>query len=63
MSIPVTLLYGGVTFLLVTALGLNVSRARGPAKAGLATPVPESIQREVRAHGNAAEWAPLAVTP
>lgn len=60
MHVSVTLLYGGLTFLLVTFLGLNVSRARGVHKAGFGT-MPEVMNREIRAHGNAAEWAPLAI--
>jgi len=60
MSISVTLLYGGLNVLLVTALGMNVSRMRGVLKAGLGQ-VPEGLVRPVRAHGNAAEWAPLGI--
>ncbi|MEW6432138.1 MAG: MAPEG family protein [Myxococcota bacterium] len=60
MHVSVTLLYGGLTFLLVTLLGLNVSYARGKHKAGFGT-MPEVMSREIRAHGNAAEWAPLAI--
>jgi uncharacterized membrane protein YecN with MAPEG domain len=60
MHVHVTLLYGGLTFLLVTFLGINVSRARGKHQAFFGT-MPEVISREIRAHGNAAEWAPLAV--
>lgn len=60
MHVPVTLLYGGLTFLLVTLLGLNVSYARGKHRAGFGT-MPEAMNREIRAHGNAAEWAPLAI--
>lgn len=60
MHVHVTLLYGGLTFLLVLFLGLNVSRARGTHKASFGT-MPEVMNREIRAHGNAAEWAPLAI--
>lgn len=60
MSVSITLLYGGLNALLVTALGANVSRLRVAHKAGLGQ-LPEALVRPVRAHGNAAEWAPLAV--
>lgn len=60
MHVSITLLYGGLTFLLVLFLGLNVSRARGKHQAGFGT-MPEAMNREIRAHGNAAEWAPLAI--
>jgi uncharacterized membrane protein YecN with MAPEG domain len=60
MPVPVTLLYGGVTALLIVLLGLNVTRARGKMNAHFGTS-PDSIAREQRAHGNAAEWAPLGI--
>jgi uncharacterized membrane protein YecN with MAPEG domain len=59
-AIPVTLLYAGLTGLLVLLLGINVSRVRGTA-VGVATPLPPELIRPVRAHGNAAEWVPLAL--
>lgn len=61
MHAPVTTLYGGLTTLLVTMLGLNVSLARTRVKSFITHPVPGEILREVRAHGNAAEWAALGV--
>jgi uncharacterized membrane protein YecN with MAPEG domain len=60
MHAPMTLLYGGLTLLWVVLLGMNVTRARVRLNAGLGT-APAEMTREVRAHGNAAEWAPLAV--
>lgn len=60
-AIPVTLLYGGLNALLVTLLGANVSRLRGPARAGVDTPLPAELVRPVRAHGNATEWVPLGL--
>ena len=59
-SIPVTLLYGGLCGLLVTLLGLNVSRLRG-TRLGVGAPLPPELVRPVRAHGNAAEWVPLGL--
>lgn len=60
LSIPVTLLYGGLCALLVTLLGLNVSRLRG-TRVGVGTALPTELVRPVRAHGNAAEWVPLGL--
>ncbi|MCA2976714.1 MAG: MAPEG family protein [Myxococcaceae bacterium] len=60
MHVSITLLYGGLTFLFVVALGINVTRLRAVSGKGLGTMPPE-FAREIRAHGNAAEWAPLTV--
>jgi uncharacterized protein len=54
----VTSLYAGLTFLLVAALGANVTRVRVKAKAFVGVP-PENLLTEIRAHGNAAEWVPV----
>jgi len=61
VSIPVTLLYGGLNALLVTALGLNVTRLRLGRGAFAGLPQPEELTLPVRAHGNAAEWVPLGL--
>ncbi len=59
--LQVTLLYGGLTALLVTLLGVNISLRRLHLRAFVTSgPKPELI-RPVRAHGNAAEWVPLAI--
>jgi len=58
--IPVTLLYGGLNALFVLFLGLNVSRLRATS-VGVTKPLPPELVRPVRAHGNAAEWVPLAL--
>ena len=60
MPVPITLLYGGLTALLVTLLGANVSRLRLVLKAGPRDSPPELV-RPVRAHGNSAEWAALGL--
>ena len=60
MPVPVTLLYGGLTALLVTFLGMNVSRMRGSLKAG-PRDMPAELVRPSRAHGNAAEWSALGI--
>jgi uncharacterized membrane protein YecN with MAPEG domain len=58
IAIPVTLLYGGLTALLLTLLGLAVSLGRLGAGAGVGAPLEKDLVRRVRAHGNAAEWVP-----
>ncbi len=58
MLLHVSLLYGGLTVLLVTLLGGNVSRLRGKLQAGVGA-LPADLVRPHRAHGNAAEWVPL----
>ena len=60
MPVPITLLYGGLTALLVTLLGVNVSRLRLVLKAG-PRDVPPEMVRPIRAHGNSAEWAALGL--
>ena len=60
-ALPVTLLYGGLAGLLVTLLGVNVSRLRGLHRVGVGMPVPPEMARPWRAHGNAVEWVPLGL--
>jgi hypothetical protein len=61
MAIPVTLLYGGANALLVTLLGLEVSRARLAGRVFVGDAPSKDMQRTIRAHGNAAEWVPLGI--
>jgi uncharacterized membrane protein YecN with MAPEG domain len=61
VPVPVTLLYGGLNALLITVLGMRVSKARAAADVGVETPVPKEMIRTVRAHGNAIEWVPLGL--
>ena len=61
VPVPVTLLYGGLNALLITVLGIQVSRARATLGVGVETPVPGTMIRKVRAHGNAIEWAPIGL--
>ena len=61
MNIPVTLLYGGLTGLLVTLLGLNVTWHRTKEKVRATPPPAPGLMRPWRAHGNAAEWVPLGI--
>jgi len=44
VDIPVTLLYGGLNGLVVTLLGVNVSRLRGTA-VGIDAQLPETLRR------------------
>ena len=60
MPVPITWLYGGLTALLVTLLGANVSRLRLTLKAG-PRDLPPELVRPVRAHGNSAEWSALGL--
>jgi hypothetical protein len=60
MPVPVTLLYGGLSVLLLNLLGLWVSAVRNKHKAFVGNNPPE-IVGAVRAHGNAAEWIPAAL--
>jgi uncharacterized membrane protein YecN with MAPEG domain len=61
VPVPVTLLYGGLNALLITLLGMQVSRGRAARGVGVETPIPKEMIRAVRAHGNAAEWVPLGL--
>jgi uncharacterized protein len=60
-QIPVTLLYGGLSGLLLTVLGINVSVTRGKHAASVENSVPPAMTRVHRAHGNAAEWIPAGI--
>jgi uncharacterized membrane protein YecN with MAPEG domain len=61
MVLGTTLLYGGLGGLLLAGLGMNVSRLRGKLKVFVGQPIPDELQRPVRAHGNAAEWIPAGI--
>ena len=61
VPVPVTLLYGGLNALLITLLGMNVSRWRDARGVGIETPVPVEMLRPLRAHGNAIEWVPIGL--
>ena len=63
MTIPVTLLYGGLLVVLVVLLGSWISIQRlfmGP-KGRIGAPPPPELHFAMRAHGNAAEWVPLGI--
>lgn len=57
----VTLLYAGILGLGYIALSLRVIRARGRARVSLGTGGDAALERAVRAHGNFAEYVPLAL--
>lgn len=61
MPIPVTLLYGGICTLLLTALGGYVSMLRLRLGVSMGKEPPPELVRPIRAHGNAAEWVPLGI--
>ncbi|MEI7703659.1 MAG: MAPEG family protein [Deltaproteobacteria bacterium] len=61
IPVPVTLLYAGLNALLITVLGIQVSRLRGATATGLGAPLPAELIRPVRAHANAIEWVPLGL--
>lgn len=59
--VPITLLYAALNALLTLLLGLNTSLVRTLKKTYIGdTPGPEVV-RASRAHGNNAEWVPLAL--
>lgn len=61
MTVHVTLLYAGLTALLIALLGINVTRTRAKVKHFInpAQP-PQELYSAMRAHGNAVEWAPVS---
>ena len=59
--LSVTLLYGGLCALLVTLLGAHVSILRLRLRAYVTSEPRRELVRPGRAHGNAAEWVPLAI--
>ncbi len=60
MHLPVTILYGSLNILVTLTLALNVSLLRLRRGVFVGKPVPDDLNRAVRAHGNSAEW--LAAT-
>jgi uncharacterized membrane protein YecN with MAPEG domain len=57
----VTLLYGSLLTLLVTTLGMNVTRVRIKLQVGADGVPPKPLFFAIRAHGNAVEWTPVLV--
>ena len=61
MSIPVTVLYGALYVLTTYFLAVYVSLYRLRHRVMLGEPVPDDLQRSIRAHGNSAEWLAVVV--
>lgn len=58
---PLTAFYAGLLGLFYLALAVNVIRSRGALKVNLGDGGREILQRRIRAHGNFAEYVPLAL--
>lgn len=61
MSYSVTMFYAGLLGLVFLALSLQVVRLRRSLKVGLGSGGHETLDRAMRAHGNFAEYVPLAL--
>lgn len=61
LSLPITALYTGLSLLLMIALAANVVRARIRSGVSLGEGNDKGLLRAIRAHGNAAEYIPLAI--
>ena len=61
MSVPVVALYGALNAFLNIGLALVVSRVRGSQKVSLGHGESPVMLKAVRAHGNNAEFVPLAL--
>jgi uncharacterized membrane protein YecN with MAPEG domain len=57
----VTTLYAGLLGLLYVALSANVIRRRRDSRVNLGSGGNERLERRIRAHGNFAEYVPLAL--
>ena len=62
MGLPIVALYGGLCAVLSVLLGMNVTRNRGKAKVPVGFgEVGSDLHHAVRAHGNNAEYVPIAL--
>lgn len=61
MAVPITALYAGIGALLLIALAALVVRRRRRYRVGLGHGGEIALERAIRAHGNAAEYVPLAL--
>ena len=59
--LPVSAFYAGLLGLTFLVLSVRVIRARGAHRVALGTGGHPAVERAVRAHGNFAEYAPLAL--
>jgi uncharacterized protein len=60
-SVSVTLLYAGLNGLILLTLAILTVRARAQTKTDIGTGDSVAMVKAVRAHGNAAEYLPLAL--
>ena len=61
MSLTITALYTGLFILLLLALAANVVRNRLSGHVSLGDGGNPSLQKAVRAHGNATEYVPIVL--
>ena len=61
MAVPIVALYGALNAILNIVLAVNVSRGRGKYKVSIGTGDSTGMLRVSRAHGNNAEFVPLAL--
>jgi uncharacterized membrane protein YecN with MAPEG domain len=61
VTLSVTLLYAGINALILVVLAMMTVRARVKTKTDIGSGDNEAMTKAVRAHGNAAEYVPLAV--
>ncbi len=59
LHVPVTLLYGALVAILIGGLGVHVSRLRGKKGIYIGDAPDQELERAIRAHGNATEYAPF----
>ncbi len=61
MSLPITSLLTGVFVIMMVILALQVSLCRQKLRVSLGDGNDEALRRKIRAHGNFAEYVPLAL--
>ena len=59
--VPITALYAGLLAMLLLALALRIIRLRWKLRVGIGDGGDRTMLRAVRAHGNAAEYVPIAL--
>ena len=61
MTVPITALYAGLCGVLLLALAARVIRLRWKLRVGLGDGGERPLHKAMRVHGNAAEYAPIAL--
>jgi uncharacterized protein len=61
VMLPVTMLYAGVNALILMVLAMLTVRARVKTRTDIGTGENPAMTKAVRAHGNAAEYVPVAL--